>query len=117
MQYKKSGIYTKQLFLFFFIAVCLIQLIACAPKKASYLQGDIDSNKIKSIERKEAVIQKHDILSITVFSDDPTASAIYNQSAANTGGSASGVVPSGIAVPISNGSGGGSGYLVNDQGD
>jgi polysaccharide biosynthesis/export protein len=105
MQYTKiSAFYSKhQAFVLFFISVSLMQLIACAPKQASYFQGNTDTSKIRNIDRKEAIIQKNDILSITVFSDDPTASAIYNQPVLASGG-AGGASTAG-------------GYLVNELGD
>lgn len=100
MQYKK----TPSFFFLFCTAVCLMQMFACAPKQAHYFQGASDSTLYKNVERKEALIQKNDILSITVFSDDPTASAIYNQPLVSASGGSSG-------------SGGASGYLVNEHGD
>jgi polysaccharide biosynthesis/export protein len=89
------------------VIVLLMQLTACSRKQVTYFQGSIDTAQVANIERKEAIIQKHDILSIVVFSDDPAASAIYNQALAPAGGGASG----------SSGGGSASGYLVNEQGD
>ena len=106
MQYKKiSAFYSKHhAFVLFFIAISLMQLIACAPKQASYFQGNTDTSRIGNVDKKETVIQKNDIISITVFSDDPTASAIYNQPVVSAGGAGGGA-------------GTASGYLVNENGD
>ena len=51
-------------------------------KQLQYLQGTIDTAAIANINFIEPTIQKGDILSVTVFSDNPLASAIYNQAAA-----------------------------------
>src|SRR5687767_169951 len=107
MQNKKSPPYKKQSVLFLFgIVVSLLYLTACSPRQASYFQGNLDTSRIKNVEIKETVIQKNDILSITVFSDDPPASAIYNQPVV-TAVSAGGVSGGGMA----------GGYLVNEQGN
>jgi polysaccharide biosynthesis/export protein len=105
MHYKKLPTHKKQVVLLFGIVIYLLNLTSCAPKQASYFQGKLDTSRIKNVEVKETVIQKNDILSITVFSDDPTASAIYNQA----------VVGAGSGGGVSTGSTGG--YLVNEQGD
>jgi polysaccharide biosynthesis/export protein len=98
----------KQSVLFLFgIVVYLMHLTACNPKQASYFRGNLDTSRIKNVESKETVIQKNDILSITVFSDNPAASAIYNQPIMTTGG----------GDATSNVRSANSGYLVNEQGD
>lgn len=69
-------------------------------KKLQYLQGPLDPSRYSSINYKEPVIQPGDILSITVFSDNPVASAIYNQASvtASTTGGAGAVTGSGYLV-------------------
>lgn len=50
-----------------------------ASKELRYLQTNFDTNALKEIRYKSTVIQKNDLLSIVVFSDNPVASAPYNQ--------------------------------------
>lgn len=54
-------------------------MVACTQvKKLQYLQGDLPNNGNES-NYQEPVIQPGDLLSIIVFSDNPTASAAFNQ--------------------------------------
>jgi polysaccharide export outer membrane protein len=73
-------------------------------------QGTLDTLPNKVVEIKEAKIQKDDILSITVFSDNPEASAIYNlqTSAQPNTSQASATTGSGKTL---------GGYLVDKQGN
>lgn len=82
-------------------------------KKLQYLQGPIDTSKYGTVNYKEPVIQNGDILSITVYSANPLASAIYNQvpTATVTPGAVTGTAPS-LQTP-----GNVSGYLVDNQGN
>jgi polysaccharide export outer membrane protein len=65
-------------------------------KNLQYLQGSFDTARLSKIEIPEPVIQKGDLLGITVYSDDPLATAAVtnplanNASIAKTGGSTSG---------------------------
>lgn len=75
-------------------------------KQLQYLQGPIDTAALSTINYVEPLIQKGDLLSITVYSDNQLASAVYNQggsSSSNSGGGQSAV--------------GGSGYLVGHEGN
>ena len=86
------------------IVVLLLLLSSCgSTKNLQYMQGSFDTSKLSAYNFPVPVIQKGDLISITVFSDGPNATAIYNQSVGGiqTGGTA-------IAAP---------GYLVNEQGD
>lgn len=98
--------------------VLLFILPACkTPRQAQYLQGPIDTAALSKIQIPETVIQKGDLIGITVFSDNPDATAVYNQQISTTtlssaetpnngfGSSASQTVPS---MP---------GYLVDANGD
>ncbi|GAC1448842.1 MAG: polysaccharide biosynthesis/export family protein [Chitinophagaceae bacterium] len=78
-------------------------------KDRLYLQG-IDTSLVSTIKIPEPVIQKGELLSITVFSDNPEATAIYNQAQSST---------SAITTSSTDGtnSGGGRGYLVDIQGN
>src|SRR5258708_31686772 len=49
-------------------------------RQLTYMQGKFDTAALSNAELKEPVIQKGDVLSIIVFSDNPMATALYNQS-------------------------------------
>jgi len=91
------------------------------------MQGKFDTAKLSKVEIVDPVIQKGDLISIIVYSDNPAATALYNQpltggsispasvSASNTNtgggtGSTSGAQQS-VASPSS------PGYLVDDEGN
>jgi polysaccharide export outer membrane protein len=86
-----------------------------------YLQGQFDTAKLSQVNAIEPIIRKGDLLTIIVFSDNPDATKIYNQSiiASNSSGASSstsenpGVSPSlgGAASPSA------PGYLVDENGD
>lgn len=97
-------------------------LLACIPgwwscgnvRELQYLQGQFDTAKLKNVVYPEPIIQTNEMISITVFSDDPRASAYYNlpspvSQANNTVSAATGAGP---AV----GSQSGSSYLVDEAG-
>jgi polysaccharide export outer membrane protein len=81
-------------------------------KPISYFNGNIDTSVVDNISIPEPVVQSGDLLSITIYSDNPDATAIYNQAggapavtAANAGTSKT-VSPTGTL----------SGYLVDNSG-
>lgn len=47
-------------------------------KHLQYLQGSFDTSKLSRIKYPELVIQQGDLIGITVYSDNPLASAYYN---------------------------------------
>src|SRR5437773_1790870 len=59
------------------------------PRQLTYMQGKFDTAALSKIEVAEPVIQKGDVLSIIVFSDNPAATALYNQSIMAMSGSGS----------------------------
>lgn len=76
-----------------FLFCLLFSLIACVnSRQVQYIQGTFDTAQLSKIEIREPVIQRADILSINVYSDNVEATAIYN-------------------LPNS------TGYLVNDSGN
>lgn len=77
-------------------------------KQLQYLQGTIDTAALSTINFVEPLIQKGDLISITVYSDNQLASALYNQGGASTSALSS---PS-SSTPAS----GGTGYLVSQDG-
>jgi polysaccharide biosynthesis/export protein len=52
-----------------------------------YLQGSFDTARLSQVDAVEPVVRKGDILSITVYSDNPDATRIFNQSVVSTGNS------------------------------
>lgn len=95
----------------FFYIVCIAILTAgtssCGnTKNLQYMQGAFDTARLSSYNIPAPVIQKGDLLSITVYSDNPTATALYNQSAPGAGSSIGGQV-----TPSSGG------YLVDEEGN
>lgn len=90
---------------FSFVVISLLALFSCRTSKPiPYLQGNLDSSAYKLVNIPEPVIQKGDLLNITIYSDNPTATAIYNQAAGSGAvsqtGSASTGAPSGYLVDI-----------------
>ena len=99
---------------FVLLALAAFFFTSCQPSKKVhqerlYLQG-IDTALVADIKIPEPAIQKGELLSITVFSDNPEATAIYNQAQTSTGG---------IVASSTDGSnsGSGRGYLVDIQGN
>src|SRR5450631_2210068 len=81
-------------------------------KQLMLLQGPFDTAKLSIIPPVEPIIRKGDILSIVVYSDNPEATKIYNQSVITT---------SNLSNSLSSGVGGaapsGGGYQVDQDGN
>jgi polysaccharide export outer membrane protein len=82
----------------------------------TYLQGSFDTAKLSQLNHVEPIIRKGDLLSIIVFSDNPDATKIYNQSLI--------VAPGSTVSASSTAAGAGSaasptapGYQVDENGD
>lgn len=91
---------TRNLLLF----ILIVHVTACVSNHPlQYVQGRFDTAQLSRYVVKEPVIQKGDLLSITVYSDNPAATALYNS-------------PNVAGSPIS-GSAGTSGYLVDEEGN
>lgn len=89
------------------LVVCVVSVISCRTSKPlPYLKG-INLQDTMNVAYPEPRIQKGDVLFISILSDNPSATAIYNQA----GGSA----PAGGSSPESMGaaSSGGNSYLVD----
>jgi len=74
---------------FFPVVIISLFIVVLAPscrnvKNLQYLQGNIDSNRLRNVQIPEPVIQKGDVLNITVYSDDPLATAAVTNPLANT---------------------------------
>ncbi len=98
-----------KLFSLAFILFIIVVASSCGggTKKLQYLRGPIDSTTYAAVKYMVPVIQAGDVLSITVYSDNPAATAIYNQ-ASVVSGSATAAVPT---------TGGSAGYLVDYNGN
>ena len=88
-----------------------VAFTSCGPNKKVhqarlYVRG-IDTSQTLALKVPEPVIQKSDILSIVVFSDNPEATALFNQPIQNSGGGSPGA---GAASATA-------GYLVDVNGD
>lgn len=93
-------------------------------RRLQYMQGAFDTTALSKVDVPPIVIQQNDLLSIVVYSDNPAATAIYNQSqvgagaAASSGGNAAG---GGSGMGLSFGAGGSNpssgGYLVDQDGN
>lgn len=86
-------------------AILAVGLCSCgSTKKLQYMQGAFDTARLSGYNIPVPVIQKGDLLSITVYSDNPVATSIYNQSVISTSSTGA----SNAASP---------GYLVDEQGN
>lgn len=89
----------------------------------TYMQGQFDTAKLSQIPVTEQVIRKGDLLNIIVYSDNPQATALYNQPIIGTTGSSAGSAGSAgsTASPGAASSTGAapttSGYLVDERGN
>lgn len=81
-------------------------------KNLQYLQGSFDTARLSKVQIPEPIVQKGDLLGITVYSDDPLATAAVTRQ--------SGGAPMTFSVENSSTSSqaaAATGYLVNQQGD
>jgi polysaccharide export outer membrane protein len=88
-------------------------------RKLTYMQGQFDTAQLSKIAFAEPVAQRGDMLSIIVYSDNPNATALFNQQQL---GGTSGATPSAEGSSAPGGaSGAGSpstgGFLVDEQGN
>jgi len=88
-------------------------------RQFTYLQGKFDTARLSQINVTDPVIQKGDLLSVIVYSDNPQATALYNQSViiAPSSGSSSSTGNGGVAAGFSGASPTTAGYLVDEQGN
>jgi polysaccharide export outer membrane protein len=94
----------KSCFQLLMLCIVMIGMFSCRTYQSlNYLQGDLDTSGLQQLKIPEPVIQKGDLISITVYSDNPAATELYNQPQANIG-------PAGGTMPSS-------GYLVDTKGN
>ena len=111
----------KRHFFGFLPAIALISIMSSScgtTRPYTYMQGTFDTAALSKIRITDPVIQKGDLISIIVFSDNPEATKIYNQtlitgSLVSTGGSggAEGAQTVAGSTPSSGG------YLVDENGN
>lgn len=87
----------KNLFLCLPVLIFLAVMVSSCgnTRQLTYMQGQFDTTKLSKIQTNDPIIQKGDLLSIIIYSDNPGATALYNQAV--------------ITVPSSSSSGGGGG--------
>src|SRR5689334_13197052 len=86
------------------VLLLLVKLTSCIGTKAvQYVDGQFDTTRLKQYMVKDPVIQKGDLISIIIYSDNPEATALYNQPNVSGNVQAS-------ATPTG-------GYLVDDKGN
>jgi len=82
-------------------------LFSCKTSKpVSYLQGNLDTLSFRTVKIPEPIIQKGDLLDITIYSDNPEVTAIYNQASGQS-----------QVTTLQSGTTGTSGYLVDQDGN
>ena len=73
-------------------------------RSLTYMQGTFDTAQLSQVKIPEARVRPGDLLSIIVYSDNPEATAIFNQSLitvnSNSGASSAGAAgPTGTGLP------------------
>jgi polysaccharide biosynthesis/export protein len=99
------------IFTIFFLFSCRTQ------KQVQYLQGSFDTVALSQINIPEPVIQKGDLIGITVYSDNPAATMIFNQQMSNNPSSTTFTPGAALSSSIGSGSQIMPGYLVDNQGN
>lgn len=99
------------------IVLYVLSIQSCAtPRELRYLQGTFDTTALRDVLFRNQLIQKNDLLSIVVYSDNATATALYNQPVGNTASMANGSIIGGevssSAAALPSG-----GYLVGLNGE
>ncbi|HRO44584.1 polysaccharide biosynthesis/export family protein [Agriterribacter sp.] len=64
---------------FFTLALSLLLFSCRTTRPVQYLQGPIDTAALSRISLPEPLIQKGDLIGITVYSDNPEVTAVFNQ--------------------------------------
>lgn len=100
------------------VGIMLLFIFSCkAPRQVQYLQGPIDTAALSKIIIPEPVIQKGDLIGITVYSDNPEATAVYNQQMATLATSSAATSSGGLSAATGQSSPSMPGYLVDGNGD
>ena len=107
--------------LLFFTGLAAAAMTSCTnTRRLQYMQGSFDTAALSQYVIPEPVIQQNDLLSIIVYSDNPAATAIYNQPAGISAGSAATTSTAPTASASTGAPSAGSpspGYLVDGEGN
>jgi polysaccharide biosynthesis/export protein len=104
----------KTFFSWLCVLVLMAMLASCGnTRKLQYMQGAFDTTKLSSYTVPVPIVQKGDLLSIIVFSDNPAATAIYNQSVVIAPSSSTSTAGSSGSIPAATSQG----YLVDEDGN
>src|SRR5450432_2769498 len=100
--------------LFVFVGLWIMHTMSSCgnARQLMLLQGPFDTAKLSIIPPVEPIIRKGDILSIIVFSDNPEATKIFNQSLITTAIASTGGSP-GVAQSIGGSAPAAPGYQVD----
>jgi len=120
-----SPISMRYIYLAFGLSAFILTFCSCGDlRHMTYMQGKFDTASLAQVKPSDPVIQKGDILSIIVYSDNPAATAIYNQPISNSGGGATSATGSeasgaggGAATPTGGATPATPGYLVDELGN
>jgi polysaccharide export outer membrane protein len=105
------------------LASLVISFGSCGnTRHLTYLQGQFDTTKLSQLSNAEPVIRKGDILSIVVFSDNPEATKIYNQtvilsSSTSPGAGGGAITGTGTTEGMTGGNPNPGGYQVDENGN
>ena len=118
----RISLVARNLFYVLILSTLALSFSSCgSTRNLTYIQGAFDTAKLSQLNASEPIIRKGDILTIIVYSDNPEATKLYNQtvivssnsSNAPTTGEATGAISGGMTG--TNPSSGG--YLVDENGD
>jgi polysaccharide biosynthesis/export protein len=94
----------------------ILSLSSCGTTKGYiYMQGKFDTAKLSQISPVQPTIRRGDILSIIVYSDNPEATKIYNQSLITTGNTSI-IASSGVTQALAGAAPTAAGYQVDENG-
>src|SRR5580692_2241003 len=104
----------KSLFLYLPVLIFFaIMVSSCGnTRQITYMQGQFDTAKLSKIQPSDPVIQKGDLLSIIIYSDNPAATTFYNQAVISVSGNSSG---GGGGQAANSNTGGGTGSTTGSQ--
>ncbi|HXB91746.1 MAG TPA: polysaccharide biosynthesis/export family protein [Puia sp.] len=117
----------KPILVILFLGILAMGMPSCVNmRKLQYMQGTFDTAAMKKVDIPAVVIQKNDVLGIVVYSDNPAATVIFNQSQVSGSSGSSASAPQGSggggnAGGVGFGGGGSNpssgGYLVDREGN
>lgn len=99
--------------------IAIIFFSSCVGSKpVQYFNGALDTTTLQTVNLPDPIIQIGDLLSITIFSDNPEATALYNQAGINSAPVQSATATVSKTVNANtNAAGTTNGYLVDKNGN